>query len=171
MPPASGHGMVMANPHFPWYGEARLWECHLTIPGTIDIYGVSLLGTPGVQMGFNRGVAWAHTFSIGNRFTVYRLALDPGDPTHYRYGDETRAMTSATVTVPVRRDDGSVTDHVQTVWRSHYGPMLNLPLFGWNTELAFAFRDAQFGQRPVPLPVPGNEPGRGPRRVPGGVPA
>ena len=29
---ASGHGMVLANPHFPWYGEARFWECHLTNP-------------------------------------------------------------------------------------------------------------------------------------------
>jgi acyl-homoserine-lactone acylase len=142
---ASGHGMVMANPHFPWYGEARLWECHLTIPGTLDVYGVSLLGTPGVQMGFNRAVAWAHTFSVGNRFTVYRLALDPEDPTRYRYGDEMRAMTPTTVTVPVRHDDGSVTDHVQTMWASHYGPMLNLPLFGWGAELAFTFRDANWG--------------------------
>ena len=44
---ASGHGMVVANPHFPWFGEARLWECHLTLPGELYVYGVSLLGTPG----------------------------------------------------------------------------------------------------------------------------
>ena len=65
--------MVVANPHFPWGGEARFWECHLTIPGELDVYGVSLLGTPGVQMGFNAGVAWAHTFSRGHRFTVQQL--------------------------------------------------------------------------------------------------
>jgi acyl-homoserine-lactone acylase len=83
---ASGHGMVMANPHFPWYGEARLWECHLVLPGQLDVYGTSLIGTPGVQIGFNRHVGWAHTFSVGNRFTVYKLELLPGEPTSTAMG-------------------------------------------------------------------------------------
>ena len=135
---ASGGGMVLANPHFPWFGEARFWECHLTIPGEYDVYGASLLGTPGVQMGFNSSMAWAHTFSIGHRFTLYRLDLVPGDPTAYRYGDDTRAMTPATHTVEVR-DDEPVT---RTLWRTHYGPMLNLPLLGWGDTVAFTFRDA-----------------------------
>ncbi|MEI2790504.1 MAG: penicillin acylase family protein [Steroidobacteraceae bacterium] len=43
---ATGRGMVMANPHFPWWGEGRFWECHLRIPGQLDIYGASLVGTP-----------------------------------------------------------------------------------------------------------------------------
>src|SRR5690606_34221428 len=68
---ASGHGIVMANPHFPWGGEARFWECHLKIAGQVDVYGAALLGVPGVQIGFNRDVAWAHTFSRGSRFTLY----------------------------------------------------------------------------------------------------
>ena len=29
--------MVLANPHFPWGGEARFWECHLTMPGQLDV--------------------------------------------------------------------------------------------------------------------------------------
>ncbi|MFZ4519018.1 MAG: penicillin acylase family protein [Microthrixaceae bacterium] len=135
---ASGHGMVLANPHFPWYGEARFWECHLTIPGVIDAYGVSLLGTPGIQMGFNRHVAWAHTFSCGHRFTLYRLDLDPDDPTRYRHGDEWREMRSETHSVEVA-GGGTVE---RTLWRTHLGPMLNLPLLGWGHEVAFTFRDA-----------------------------
>lgn len=150
---ASGHGMVLANPHFPWYGEARFWECHLTIPGALDVYGVSLLGTPGVQMGFTEGVAWSHTFSCGNRFTVYRLDLVSGDPTRYRFGDDERAMTSATHRVAVRADDGggpeAVTEVERTLWRSHHGPMLNLPLLGWGLELGFAYRDANLDNNAV----------------------
>ncbi|CAN5552898.1 hypothetical protein BH10ACT3_BH10ACT3_07790 [soil metagenome] len=83
---ASGGGAILANPHFPWSGEARFWECHLTLPGQMDTYGVSLLGVPGIQMGFNRGLGWAHTFSKGHRFTLYRLDLLPGAPTSYRFG-------------------------------------------------------------------------------------
>lgn len=138
---ASGGGMVLANPHFPWYGEARFWECHLTIPGTYDVYGASLLGTPGVQIGFNRHVAWTHTFSIGHRFTLYRLDLDPASPTRYRFGDDLRDMTPETHAVEVRTPDGPATVE-RTLWRSHHGPMLNVPLLGWSGEVGFTYRDA-----------------------------
>ncbi len=146
---ASGHGMVLANPHFPWHGEARFWECHLTIPGELDVYGVSLLGTPGVQMGFNEGLAWAHTFSCGHRFTVYQLDLAPGDPTHYRFGDGERAMTPRTHTVLVRGGDGTVSEVSRTLWDSHHGPMLNLPLVGWGIDTAYCYRDANLSNTSV----------------------
>lgn len=139
---ASGHGMVLANPHFPWYGEARLWECHLRIPGTFDVYGVCLLGAPGIQMGFNRSLAWTHTFSCGHRFTLARLDLVPGNPTAYRYGDSEREMVPETHSVEVLGADGAVSTVERTLWRTHHGPMLNLPLLGWGNEVGFSFRDA-----------------------------
>ncbi len=139
---ASGHGIVLANPHFPWFGEGRFWECHLTIPGAMDVYGVSLLGTPGVQMGFTDGVAWAHTFSAGYRFTLYRLDLVAGASTRYRYGDGEREMTSSIGRIDVLGGDGVVTPLERTLWRTHYGPMINLPLLGWGLETAFTYRDA-----------------------------
>lgn len=139
---ASGGGMVLANPHFPWGGEARFWECHLTLPGQLDVYGVSLLGAPGVQMGFNNDVAWAHTFSNGHRFTLYQLRLAQGAPTSYHYGDEVRSMTAAEHTVDVLDADGSLAPVTRTMWRTHHGPMLNMPLLGWGEEVAFSYRDA-----------------------------
>lgn len=139
---ASGHGLVVANPHFPWGGEARFWECHLTLPGEVDAYGVCLIGAPGIQIGFNRDVAWTHTFSRGNRFTLDRLDLVPGSPTSYRYGDEERAMEPTELTVEVRDDDGTVAPVTRTRWRTHHGPMVNLPLLGWGLDTAFTYRDA-----------------------------
>ena len=139
---ASGGGIVLANPHFPWGGEARFWECHLTLPGELDVYGVSLLGTPGVQMGFNRHLAWAHTFSKGHRFTLYRMQLVAGAPTEYRYGEGTREMEGREHRVQVRREDGTLDTVERTLWRTHHGPMLNMPLLGWGTEVGFAYRDA-----------------------------
>ncbi len=139
---AHGGGMVVANPHFPWFGDGRFWECHLTIPGDLDVYGVALVGTPGVQMGFNRDVAWTHTFSRGHRFVVYRLDLVPGEPTAYRFGDERREMTSSTVEIAVASEDGATTAHRREVWRSHHGPMVDIPLLGWGDTHAFTYRDA-----------------------------
>lgn len=138
----SGGGLLLANPHFPWTGELRLWESHLTVPGEIDVYGAGLLGTPGVLIGFNDAVAWTHTVSAGNRFTAYTLDLVPGDPTSYVYGDEERAMTSADITVEVLGDDGEVTEESRTLWSSHYGPIINFPGVGWTDETTVTYRDA-----------------------------
>ncbi|MFN6122049.1 MAG: penicillin acylase family protein [Actinomycetes bacterium] len=139
---ATAGGILLANPHFPWEGERRLWESHLTLTdGSMDVYGATLSGVPGVLIGFNEHLAWTHTVSAGNRMTLYELTLVPGDPTSYVYGDETRAMTSTDVTVEVLQDDGSLTEVNRTMWASHYGPMLELP-FGWTTERAYTYRDA-----------------------------
>ncbi|MEZ5382706.1 MAG: penicillin acylase family protein [Microthrixaceae bacterium] len=139
---ASGHGMVLGNPHFPWYGEARFWECHLNVPGQLDVYGVSLLGLPGVQIGFTESLAWTHTFSGGNRFTLSRLDLAPGEPTRYRHGDDVREMVPQHLSVEVLGDDGGLTTVERTLWRTHHGPMVNLPMLGWGNEVGFAYRDA-----------------------------
>jgi acyl-homoserine-lactone acylase len=139
---ATGHGMLLANPHFPWEGEKRLWESQLTLTtGELNVYGVTLTGTPGVLIGFNDHVAWTHTVSAGYRMTLYELSLVAGDPTSYKYGSETKAMTSENVSVDVKEADGTTSTEQRTMWSSHYGPMLNLP-FGWTADKAYTVRDA-----------------------------
>ncbi|HEY6416408.1 MAG TPA: penicillin acylase family protein, partial [Acidimicrobiales bacterium] len=139
---ANGGGLLVANPHFPWEGERRFWEVHLTVPGEVDIYGAQLSGLPGIGIGFTDEFAWTHTVSAGNRFTAYRLQLVPGAPTTYRYGEEQRQMTPTDVTVEVLRPDGTLEPATRTMWSSHYGPMLDLPGVGWTAEAALSFRDA-----------------------------
>ncbi len=141
----SGGGMLLANPHFPWEGEKRLWESQLTLTtGELDVYGATLSGVPGVLIGFNDAVAWTHTVSAGYRMTLYELTLTPGDPTSFVYGDTTEALTSEDITVDVLQADGTQAPVTRTMWSSHYGPMLNLPT-GWGTELAYTMRDANAG--------------------------
>lgn len=141
---ASGRGMLVGNPHFPWEGELKLYESHLTIPGRLDVYGASLMGVAGVLIGFNEAMAWTHTVSYAPRFTVYMLTLDPSSPTRYAYGDEVRDMTSRVFTVQVLNGDGTLQPVSRTMWRSHYGPMLDSTAFGlpWSSGVAFTFRDA-----------------------------
>ena len=140
---ASGRGMVMANPHFPWYGEARFWEAHLTVPGELDVYGASLVGTPGIQIGFTDGVAWSHTFSRGHRFCLYRLDL--AEPTSYRYEDGLRELIAADHDIDVLADDGSLVTETVTRYSSHHGPIVDLPILGWSSDTAYALRDANLG--------------------------
>ncbi len=135
-------GMLLANPHFPWEGERRFWEVHLTVPGELNIYGAMLIGLPGVGIGFTDEFAWTHTVSAGHRFTAYTLDLDPADPTRYLVDGESRAMTSRRFTVSVRRPNGRMVDRTRTMWSSEYGPIIDFPGFGWTADKTITYRDA-----------------------------
>ncbi len=139
---ADGGGLLLANPHFPWEGELRFWEVHLTIPDELDIYGVQLSGLPGIGIGFTETFGWSHTVSAGNRFTAYTLDLVPGKPTTYLYDGEEREMTSRDIEIEVTQPDGSTTTETRTMWSSHYGPILDFPGVGWTDGSTITYRDA-----------------------------
>jgi acyl-homoserine-lactone acylase len=139
---ASGGGMLLANPHFPWEGELRFWESHLMIPGEVNVYGVALTGLPGVQIGFNDAIAWSHTVSAGHRFTLYRYDLDPADPTVYLVDGESQAMTPNEITIEVAgTDGGEPTELTRTLWSTHHGPVVSLEPLPWSAEQVIAIRD------------------------------
>jgi len=138
----TGRGMLIANPHYPWVGSNRFWEKHLVIPGELDVYGVSLIGGPGVALGFNEAVGWTHTVSAGERITLFKLDLVEGDPTSYMYDGEARRMTPRQVVVEVRQTDGTLATEEHTVWFSHHGVVLDFPEVGWTEDVVFAVRDA-----------------------------
>jgi acyl-homoserine-lactone acylase len=141
----TGRGMLVANPHFPWEGELRFYEAHLTIPGSLDVYGATLLGLPLITIGFTDRIAWTHTFSSSSRFVIYRLALDDADPTRYRYGDEVRALTSRELAIKVKQPDGTLLEVKRRAYRSHYGPILANAQLPWTAQYAYTIRDVAGG--------------------------
>jgi acyl-homoserine-lactone acylase len=138
---AGGRGMLLSNTHFPSEGERQWWEAHLTIPGELDVYGASLIGSAAINIGFNENVAWTHTVSNTPRFIVYQLRLDLEDPTRYRYDGRFVDMESTDYTIDVLQDDGSMVPVTRTLYRTQYGPVFNAPLVGWNTINAYSWRD------------------------------
>ena len=136
-----GRGLVLGNPHFPWTGVNRFWEMHLTIPGKLDVMGVTIGPNAFVVIGFNKDVAWTHTVSTGKRFTLYELKLDPDDPTVYLVDGQRRKMTAKTVVVPAT--DGAAPVQ-KTFYGTEWGPVVGLPRagLGWTTGTAYAVRDA-----------------------------
>jgi acyl-homoserine-lactone acylase len=136
-----GRGMLLSNTHFPATGELQWWEVHLTIPGQMDVYGASLVGSAVVNLGFSEHLAWTHTVSTTPRFTIYQLTLDPADPTRYVYDGQTLDMQSTEHTVQVLQDDGSLQPVTRTLYRTRWGPMFNAPVVGWSALSAFTWRD------------------------------
>jgi acyl-homoserine-lactone acylase len=72
---SGGRGVLLGNPHVPWRGEVSFWHARLTIPGKVDVDGVTLLGLPVVFNGYNRGVAWSATVSTAASYSLTRLRL------------------------------------------------------------------------------------------------
>jgi acyl-homoserine-lactone acylase len=134
----SGHGMVLANPHFPWRGTERFWMAQLDVPGSYDVEGGTLMGFPLIGIGFNRHMAWTHTVSTTRRFVAYQLNLVPGDPTSYYLNGKATKMGVVTVTLHY---GGKTVKH--TFYTTHWGLVTEVPQasYGWDTNHAYALYD------------------------------
>lgn len=148
---ATGQGMLIANPHFPFSGNQRFWQFGVEVPGHLKVVGGSLSGMPGmVNIGFNENVAWTHTFSTASRFTIHRLTLDPEDAsgTSYLLDGESVPMTTKTHEIEVATGPGTHMTLRKTSYYSEFGPLIIVPgALPWGTDatgtnVAFALYDA-----------------------------
>ncbi len=142
----SGRGIVMGNPHFPWWGALRLHQVHITVPSEkYDVMGATLLGVPLPLIGFNASLGWTHTFSTDNRFTLRYLALDPADPTRYLKDGVSKPMTAVPLSVSAKGSDGKLFTVSRTLYTTEYGPMIQDSSFAWSRGSGFAIQDANYG--------------------------
>ena len=143
----TGESMLFGNPHFPWEKTERLYLAHLKVGEDTEIMGAALYGLPAVLIGFNDKLAWSHTVSTAYRFTFYELTLNPADPTQYLFEGEFIEMQPQEITIEVLLPDGSIETETRTLYRSHYGPMLEfeaagVPVLNWTSAKAYTLRDA-----------------------------
>jgi acyl-homoserine-lactone acylase len=139
----NGRGMLLANPHFPWVGGMRFYQMHLTIPGKLDVMGAALPGLPMVNIGFSQHLAWTHTVDTSKHFTLYRLQLDPDNPTRYLLDGKSVPMSQQTITAHVKQPDGQVETISRVVYGSQFGPIVQWPgKLDWDNRFAYSLRDA-----------------------------
>jgi acyl-homoserine-lactone acylase len=142
---ASGRGLLLGNPHYPWTSADRFYQAHLTVPGNYDAMGVIIGGIPAIVIGFNKDIAWSHTVTTAIHFTTFRLALDPADPagTTYLYDGAPVKMTSKTVLVDLLQADGAIIKRSKTFWFSQQGAVIVKPEAGmtWTASAAYVLAD------------------------------
>jgi len=139
----NGRGMLLANPHFPWVGGMRFYQMHLTIPGKLDVMGAALPGLPMINIGFNQHLAWTHTVDSSKHFTLYRLQLDPKDPTRYLLDGKSLPLNKQTVTVQAKGADGQLVPVSRDIYSSQFGPIVQWPgKLDWDHQYAYSLRDA-----------------------------
>ena len=143
----NGQGLLVGNPHFPWFGPGRFYQMHLTVPGELDVIGASLPPFPAINIGCNKDIAWTHTVSSSRQFAIYELELVPGRPLEYRFNGKVEAMRPKTVSVLVKEADGSETELRRTLYASRFGPIIVISTMGcvWSERVAYSLCDMAQG--------------------------
>ena len=121
---ASGHTMVLANPHLPWApSQLSYMEANLTGPG-FSIYGATQVGLPVLRFAFNKDLAFTNTVNTILGYTAYTLTLD-GDG--YRFDGKTKPFVVAHKSYKVRQPDGTLKTIAFDQRSAVQGPVFTTP--------------------------------------------
>ena len=90
---ANGHALLSGDPHLELSLPSIWYEAHLVVPGTLDVYGVTIPGSGGIVIGFNRDVAWTFTNTSTDVLDYYAEQVDDDEhPARYRLDDGWRPL-------------------------------------------------------------------------------
>jgi penicillin amidase len=119
---AGGKALLAGDPHLSLTLPSIWYEAHIVVPDTLDAYGVTIPGAPGVVIGFNRNVAWTMTNTGADVADYYVETVDDAaHPTKYQVDGQWRPLTPR---VEVIRAPGGTVIETDTILETHRGPML-----------------------------------------------
>jgi penicillin amidase len=127
-----GHALLAGDPHLELTLPSIWYEAHLVVPGEMDIYGVTIPGSPGIVIGFNRDVAWSFT-NVESDVMDYFVEVvdDPRHPTRYRLDGVWKPLESRVERYRDKRGEIVATD---TMWYTHRGPLTREGLLWLSTR-------------------------------------
>ena len=129
----SGNAMLVANPHLPWSDFYLFFEAHLNAPD-FNVYGVTLVGMPVLNIAFNENLGWTHTVNTIDASDRYELTLkDDG----YLLDGHIKPFVEKKVTTKVLQNDGSLREKEMNLKYSEHGPVISE-----NDSVAYAVRIA-----------------------------
>ena len=119
---ASGHAMLLANPHLPWApGYFTYYEAQLEGPG-IHMYGATQVGLPVLRFCFNDQLGFTNTVNVVPGATVYKLTLAEGG---YRFDGKVLPFETIERKIKIRQTDGSLKEEALLVRRTVHGPVFS----------------------------------------------
>ncbi len=125
---ANGNPILCSDPHLGLSLPSIWYEVQLISPD-VNVYGVSLPGTPGVIFGFNENIAWGLTNAGSDVLDYYAITFREGDFKEYLYNGEWRKTEIRIEEIKVRNST-TISD---TVYYTHHGPVVQRK----NESLAF----------------------------------
>ncbi len=117
---ASGNAMLVQNPHLPWSNEFLFFESHLRL-NEKNMYGSTLVGLPGISIGFNENLGWTHTNNTIDNSDVYKISLQDNG---YLLDGKRNDFEATTKTLQVKQDDGTLVPTEISVLKAVHGPVI-----------------------------------------------
>ena len=138
---ATGYPLLANDPHLTLTLPSIWLEMHLESP-SVSVYGVTLMGAPGVIIGYNQAIAWGVTNVGPDAWDYYHLRYADEKGESFWYNGQKMPLHPRPETLYVRRSWGKVEAIVDTVWYSPWGPVVHRrldriprPLFGKAREV------------------------------------
>jgi len=118
---ATGHALLAGDPHLDLTLPSIWYEVHLSVPQTLDVYGVTIPGVPGVVIGFNRDLAWSFTNTESDVLDLYAETLNHRvHPTAYRLDGSWHPLDPRIERYLGTRGEVLAVD---TIYHTHRGPL------------------------------------------------
>ena len=118
---ASGNAMLVQNPHLPWWKEFLFFESHLNLNGK-NMYGSTLVGYPGIAIGFNKNLGWSHTNNTIDNADTYELELNDGG---YLLDGKRKEFQVSSKVIKIKQEDGTLVDKEIPIMKTVHGPVVN----------------------------------------------
>lgn len=118
---ASGNAMLVQNPHLPWGREFLFFESHLILNDN-NMYGSTLVGFPGIAIGFNENLGWSHTDNTIDNADTYELQLKDGG---YLLDNEVRQFETSKRILKIKQEDGSLKEQEIDILKTAHGPVVS----------------------------------------------
>lgn len=116
---ASGFPMLANDTHLN-YSLPLIWYQIQLVSPTMNVYGVSIPGTPTVLFGFNSKVAWSATNGYDDVMDWYDIRFKDEQKNEYWYKNQWTRTTKSTAIIKIR--DSSPDE--ETIIRTVQGPIL-----------------------------------------------
>jgi len=117
---ASGNAMLVQNPHLPWRKEFLFFESHLNLNGK-NMYGSTLVGCPGIVIGFNENLGWSHTNNTIDNADTFELDLKDGG---YILDGERKDFETSSKIIKIKQEDGTILDEEISIMKTVHGPVV-----------------------------------------------
>ena len=116
---ATGYPLLANDPHLQLNLPSIWYQMQLAAPG-VNVYGVSIPGTPFAIIGFNEQVAWGVTNVAADVMDWYQLKFKDGSRREYWHDGRWKPIRRVVERIKVRGQP----DQLDTVLYTHHGPIV-----------------------------------------------
>jgi penicillin amidase len=117
---SSTHMPILSNDIHLDYSLPALWYQMQLVSPTQNVYGVSLVGAPGIVIGFSKELAWGVTNASGDFMDWYEMKFKDESKTSYLFDGEWRPVREHDYTIKVRGAQSLTLKLKDT----HFGPIV-----------------------------------------------